>query len=151
MQGTYCGSIASPVAFCQNPILRNEINVGFFVFGASRILMRRTSAFRPCCMYCPAASPTGWRAAAGWLLSSGGRELVRNRCDPAAATPHGGSEPMLAYAAQFTNVRSVENGQAGLGIRTKADLHQSRLCRAAATQDLETALQCRVLLNVPTK
>jgi len=44
-------------------------------------------------------------SALGWLLPSGGWDLVRNCCDPAAALPHVRFEPMLTDAAVRMKVR----------------------------------------------
>lgn len=44
-------------------------------------------------------------SALGWLASSSGLELERIRCDPAAVSPQGGSEPILPDAVCRTYVR----------------------------------------------
>jgi len=44
-------------------------------------------------------------SASGWLASSGRLDLVRIRCDLAAAAPQAGLEPKMTDAALFMNVR----------------------------------------------
>ncbi|WP_333848203.1 hypothetical protein, partial [Phaeobacter italicus] len=79
------------------------MNARFRQFRLEILQLQRMTVIRPLLPRGSDAASAKIMSALGWLASSGRLDLVRIRCDLAAAAPQGGLEPTLTDAARCRN------------------------------------------------